>query len=348
MKRVALLFCCLAMWCVSPSAAQNEKGKPPGRIDVTGTWKAEVELTGNSGAPVFTFEQDGEKITGKYQGYFGTMKVAGKVAGDQIEFKFPTDQGHAIYTGTVDKNTMKGTVKYGDALSGTWSAKREVATKAALNDVLEKYVEALGGKTAWNRVETRRINGTLTANGSTGEWALEGKAPNKQVRRAQFPGVGLIEDGFDGTTGWSRSYDGLRSKKGDELRRAEREADLQREVRIQELYPELKYKGIDRFNGEEVRILEGTPSRTSRDRFTFSTKSGLLVRQQIRFDRDGVPWEVETEFSDYRAVDGVAYPHEQKVIVLINDQPAVEYVVSVKEIRHNEKIEDSRFMKPAG
>jgi osmotically-inducible protein OsmY len=54
--------------------------------------------------------------------------VTGKIKGDKIEFEFTTDQGKVVYTGTVDKDTMKGEAKYGE-LSGTWTAKREAAKK---------------------------------------------------------------------------------------------------------------------------------------------------------------------------------------------------------------------------
>jgi hypothetical protein len=129
MKRVALVLFYLAVLWVSPSAAQMGEGKRPAKVDVTGTWKAEVDLGGNSGEPVFTFKQEGDKITGKYKGFFGELDVTGKVKGNKIEFEFSTDQGKALYTGTVDRDTMKGRAKYGDALSGTWTAKREAAKK---------------------------------------------------------------------------------------------------------------------------------------------------------------------------------------------------------------------------
>jgi hypothetical protein len=129
MKRAALSLFCLAVLCASSSANPDGEGKRPAKVDVTGTWKAEVDLGGNSGEPVFTFKQDGDKITGTYKGYFGERKVTGKVTGDKIEFEFSSDQGKAVYTGTVDKDAMKGAVKYGDELSGTWTAKREAAKK---------------------------------------------------------------------------------------------------------------------------------------------------------------------------------------------------------------------------
>ncbi|MBX9622570.1 MAG: alpha/beta hydrolase [Gemmataceae bacterium] len=124
MTKFASVAFCLAVLCVSPSAALNAQDKKPDKVDVTGTWKVEVEVGGQTGEPEFTLKQDGEKITGKYKGSFGEQDVTGTVKGDKVEFGFDLDQGKVVYTGTVDKDAMKGEVKYGD-LAGTWTAKRE-------------------------------------------------------------------------------------------------------------------------------------------------------------------------------------------------------------------------------
>ena len=213
--------------------------------------------------------------------------------------------------------------------------------------VLEKFVKAIGGKDAWNKVESRRVKAELKANDATSEWTSEAKAPNKVRTHVDLPGLGQIDDGYDGKTAWARGLDGLRTKKDDELRRAEKQADLRREIHFKELYPELASKGTEMLNGEEVQILESAPSPTSKDRFSFSTKTGLLVRQQAKFERDGTPWEIDSQLSDYREVDGVKYPHQHKTKILIDGNPVFEFELKVKEIKHNEKIDDAQFTKPA-
>ena len=97
-------------------------------VDVTGTWQAQVEVSGQTGEPVFTFVQDGDKVTGRYQGAFGERKVTGKLKRDQIEFEFSIELGDVVYTGTVEKDTIKGTAQYGE-FSGTWTAKRKADKK---------------------------------------------------------------------------------------------------------------------------------------------------------------------------------------------------------------------------
>jgi hypothetical protein len=99
------------------------------KIDVTGIWNLEVDLGGNTGNPVFTFKQTGEKLTGKYKGQFGEADVTGTIKGNKIEFSFSVDMGKAVYKGTYEKGTMKGEVNYGDQLSGTWTGKKETEKK---------------------------------------------------------------------------------------------------------------------------------------------------------------------------------------------------------------------------
>jgi hypothetical protein len=102
---------------------------PPVGANVTGTWEFAVETAQGSGSPTFTFSQDGEKLTGQYKGAFGEGPVEGTVKGAAIDFVVKVNaQGQEVivsYTGTIEKDGMKGTVKLGEFGSGTWTAKRQ-------------------------------------------------------------------------------------------------------------------------------------------------------------------------------------------------------------------------------
>jgi len=96
--------------------------------DVTGKWEVSVELSAGSGTPTFTFQQKGEKLTGRYSGSLGEADLAGAVKGDDIQFTFTVkgDLGEltATYTGKVSADGMKGKVNYGTLGEGTFSGKR--------------------------------------------------------------------------------------------------------------------------------------------------------------------------------------------------------------------------------
>ena len=94
--------------------------------DISGKWTFDVVLDAGSGSPNFEFTQTGETITGMYHGQFGDAKVSGTVKGDKVEFTFGSDAGHVTYTGTLDGDKkMKGTVDYGEAGKGTFTATKK-------------------------------------------------------------------------------------------------------------------------------------------------------------------------------------------------------------------------------
>ncbi len=95
--------------------------------DVTGKWDFAVETAQGNGSPSFEFKQRGEKLTGVYNGMFGTANLTGTVKGERIEFEFVVDAGgqpaKMVYKGEVQGPTrMKGEVALADLGSGTWTA----------------------------------------------------------------------------------------------------------------------------------------------------------------------------------------------------------------------------------
>jgi hypothetical protein len=98
--------------------------------DITGTWDFVVETGQGSGNPVFTFKQEGEKLSGTYSGLFGKADLAGTVKGNAVEFTFDVSvQGQSAkmrYTGTVESpGKMKGDATLGDLGKGTWTANKK-------------------------------------------------------------------------------------------------------------------------------------------------------------------------------------------------------------------------------
>jgi C-terminal lipocalin-like domain len=97
--------------------------------NVTGDWEFTVNTDQGSGNPTMTFKQDGEKLTGKYNGTFGAADLTGTVKGNAIQFTFTIDvqgqQAPATYKGMVEKNTMKGTMDIAGMLNGTFTATKK-------------------------------------------------------------------------------------------------------------------------------------------------------------------------------------------------------------------------------
>ena len=86
--------------------------------DISGEWKFSVDLEdGGHGDPTFVFKQEGEKLTGTYNGPLGEYKVTGTVTGSKAVFGFEfTGDGQTVkatYTGNIESSTkMTGTVEF--------------------------------------------------------------------------------------------------------------------------------------------------------------------------------------------------------------------------------------------
>ena len=113
------------------AAATNGTAQTDKPADVSGAWALQIDFGGgNSGTPTATLKQDGEKLTGTYSSQvLGEQQITGTIKGNAISFGFQASfDGNAVkvtYTGTVDKDTMKGSVTFGDLGEGTFTGKKK-------------------------------------------------------------------------------------------------------------------------------------------------------------------------------------------------------------------------------
>ena len=95
--------------------------------DLSGTWSASVNLDAGSGVATFVFKQEGNKLSGTYNGALGEAKVTGVVDGNKVQWAFENaDAGKVNYAGTLEGDkTIKGSVEYGQLGKGTFTAQKK-------------------------------------------------------------------------------------------------------------------------------------------------------------------------------------------------------------------------------
>lgn len=96
--------------------------------NVAGKWNVSLQLETITGHPVILLKQDGEKLTGTYEGRYGQSELKGSIKEKEIEFTVSIvaegTQTQGVFAGTVNGDTMSGNVSYEGAGDGTWSATR--------------------------------------------------------------------------------------------------------------------------------------------------------------------------------------------------------------------------------
>ena len=99
--------------------------------DITGTWQMTVETRAGSGKATFVLKQDGEVVTGTYEGSMGKQDVTGTCKENNVELNYSGSRMGATfkvtYSGTCDGDTMQGKVDLGGYGGGSFTGKLQAA-----------------------------------------------------------------------------------------------------------------------------------------------------------------------------------------------------------------------------
>ena len=215
---------------------------------------------------------------------------------------------------------------------------RPTSAQTTVEQILAKYVEAIGGAAAVKAPTSSVMKGTIAAPsiGATGTIEVYAKAPNKQLTEIASSVLGNSRFGFNGTTGW-RDEDG-------ELKEMpaypKREADFYLPIKLQELYPRIDLIGTEAVGSRRAYRLEA-PRGGNPKRWYFDVDSGLLLRMEVR-GADGTLLNRE-DYEDYRAAGGIRVPFTTRQL----DADGAEVIVKLTEVKYNIAIDDARFDQPA-
>ena len=137
-----------------------------------------------------------------------------------------------------------------------------------VDEVLSKYVEALGGAKAINAVTSRVTKGTLDVAGVSrgGSFETTAQAPNKALTVIQAHPLGTVKVGYNGRTGWTTNPKGVSALKGLELARLQRDADFYSTVRAKNNYAKVTLAGMSKIGFRDVYVLELQPASGPADR----------------------------------------------------------------------------------
>lgn len=235
------------------------------------------------------------------------------------------------------------------ALAGTMGFSQTVGRaqtpSLTVDQVMEKYIAASGGRAAYNKIKSTVVKATLeiAPNGLKGTFTVSAKAPNMLLVSQNITGIGDIRQGYDGKTGWSQDpLTGLRTLEGTELATLQREATFNGPLRWKELFKTAQMLGVKEMDGKKVYAIKLTPAVGNPVTQYFDVKTFLLAGEDTVQESAQGKLPVHAIMGDYHVVDGVKEPFllEQKL------GPA-DVTMKVTEVKNNVPLEDAIFAKPA-
>lgn len=199
--------------------------------------------------------------------------------------------------------------------------------------VLNNYINAVGGIEKINAIKTLFNKAEASMQGMVLTMESKSMVPNKQSVIMSGMGMILSKMIFDGEKGYSEQQ-GMKK----ELAGAELEKLKSSTVPFQEI----GYLTNDKVTLEKIEPIDGSDAYVLKvgddTSVYYDVASGLKIKQVNEVEAMGKTIEQSFEFTDYKEVDGIKFPHTLKMSV-----GPQQFDFMVKEIRLNKDVSDSDF-----
>ncbi len=209
------------------------------------------------------------------------------------------------------------------------------------DQLLDKYLTAVGGAEALMKIKSREEKGTIDAMGMPSPIEVYSQAPDKRISIFHMQG-GSSVTAFNGEVGWLSIPGGIHRMTAPERESARIDAEFYFPARVREMYKEFKVKpGIELDGQETYMVSAAAPGRPPLQMY-FDEKSGLLLRL-VRYVVTPLGKNpVQIDYADYRETDGVKIPYRW---TLARTNGA--FTIKLDQVKQNVPIDKKLFVPPS-
>jgi photosynthetic reaction center cytochrome c subunit len=208
------------------------------------------------------------------------------------------------------------------------------------DQLLDKYLAAIGGEAALQKISSRVEKGKISANGQQLPIEVYAKAPDKRISIMHLPNGESIT-AFDGKQGWLSNAGHPHMMSAAENDAARIDSDLYFAVHVKTQYKKFTVAPGEKIDGHDTYLVIGRNEGQPPLRLYFDQQSGLLLRlvryAETAFGR--MPTQID--YVDYRDTDGVKIPYRWTLA-----RPGNRFTIQVDQVQQNVPVEDAKFTPP--
>jgi photosynthetic reaction center cytochrome c subunit len=210
-----------------------------------------------------------------------------------------------------------------------------------VEQILHKYLAAVGGSEALNKIKTRVQKGTINAFGKIYPVEIYSEAPEKRVSLTH-PSSGTSVTAFNGGVGWLSMPGGFHQMTPAEVEAARLDAEIHFAARLSELYTDFHVLPGEAIAGRPAYLLTAkAPGKPALDLY-FDQENGLLLRL-IRYAETPLGRNpTQIDYSDFRETGGVKIPYHWTLA-----RPGGAFSIQVESVQQNVPIDEKLFVMPA-
>jgi outer membrane lipoprotein-sorting protein len=230
-------------------------------------------------------------------------------------------------------------------LAGASSAQISQQEFPKAEQILDRYVEAIGGLAASEKIHNRVSRATveIPAAGIKLSVTMYQARPNKAYSVVESAATGKIESGTDGEVAWQISAtNGPQLLEGKEKTNSLHINIFDRLVYWRKVFKQVETAGIEDVAGKACYKVVATPPDLPPQTMFFDKESYLLVKVSMTMESQAGTIPLESSLSDYRSVDGVLMPYKTVIKTI-----GPERISTVDGIEQNVNLPADRFALPA-
>jgi photosynthetic reaction center cytochrome c subunit len=211
----------------------------------------------------------------------------------------------------------------------------------AADQLLEKYLDAIGGAEALQKITSRVQKGTLTAFGGQ-HFPVEvySKAPNKRASIMHLQSGDSVT-AFDGKQGWLSVPGRVHVMSAAENDAARLDADLYLPAHVKTLYTKFSVDLGEKIDGHDTYMVVGRNEGQPPLRLYLDKESGLLLRLMRYAETPLGRNPTQIDYADYRDLDGVKMPFRWTL-----SRPGNRFTIQVEQVQQNISVDDAKFVAP--
>ena len=218
---------------------------------------------------------------------------------------------------------------------------RTQTTLPSVDQILAKYVEALGGNAA-STTKTLVLKGRREASQSR-NWSNEISVaiPDRFLIVATTP-QSTTRQIINGDKGWIVSGTNVRNLSASEAGEAGRTLDQVFNVIKVKRAPNMHLMGMEKVGEHDAYVIENA-AESKTERYYFDSQTALLLRKITLHKTILMPFPEQIDFEDYRAVDGVKIPFMIRYSAIDTFDS---WTRTFTEVKRNAALSDSMFANP--
>ncbi|MGB9463884.1 MAG: c-type cytochrome [Candidatus Acidiferrum sp.] len=206
--------------------------------------------------------------------------------------------------------------------------------------LLDKYLAAVGGDAALQKISSRVEKGKINANGQQLSIEVYAKAPDKRISIMHLPNGESIT-AFDGKQGWLSNAGHPHMMSAAENDAVRIDADLYFASHVKTLYKKFTAIPGEKIDGHDTYLVLGRNEGQPPLRLYLDQQSGLLLRL-VRYAETPLGRNpTQIDYADYRDADGVKIPYRWTL-----SRPGNRFTIQVDQVQQNVPVDDAKFAAP--